>query len=299
MRIRRVRVVVGLVSLAVVCLTGWMQGECAKDHRENKNAGILLTDFTVTGTRAMSDTELAGITGGLIGQCFDEDTDELGERVRFLFQNLGYWAAEVKSVRFKAGDPLGVPKPVTMEVEVAEGLRFKVGEITFVENHAFSAEKLRQEFPVKRGDPFSRDRMTSGLENLRKLYGTNGFIDAAFIPDDRGSSNGIMTLTVTLKEGPQYRLDKAEFVGKKDSTAGLQVEWKLDEGAVYDASYLDRYIDANRDLLPEGFTPGEVQIGKDCPKGLVQVRLVVDAAEDASRAPLKNVPCEDKSEKAK
>ena len=61
MRIRRVRVVVGLVSLAVVCLTGWMQGECAKDHRENKNAGILLTDFTVTGTRAMSDTDLAGI----------------------------------------------------------------------------------------------------------------------------------------------------------------------------------------------------------------------------------------------
>jgi hypothetical protein len=59
------------------------------------------------------------------------------------------------------------------------------------------------------------------------------------------------------------------------------------------------YFDANRDFLHKGFTRGDVKIGKDFPKGLVQVRLIVDAVEDASRAPLKNVACEEKSEKAK
>jgi len=299
MRIRRVRVVVGLVSLAVVCLTGWMQGECAKDHRENKNAGILLTDFTVTGTRAMSDTELAGITGELIGQCFDEDIEEMGERVRALFQDQGYFTVEVKNVRLKAGDPLGIPKPVTMEAEVAEGVQYKLGEITFAGYRAFGADELRQQFPLKIGAVFERGKVASGLESLRKLYRTKGYLDVTFIPETQFGSNATTHLNITFQEGPQYRLDKVEFVGKKESTARLQVEWKLDEGSVYDVSYLDQYIEANRDLLPEGFTREEVQIGKDCPKGLVQVRLVVDAAEDAARAPLKNVPCEDKSEKAK
>jgi hypothetical protein len=146
---------------------------------------------------------------------------------------------------------------------------------------------------------FERCKVASGLESLRKLYLTNGYLDVTFIPETQFGSNATAHLNLTFKEGPQYRLDKVEFVGKKESTARLQVEWKQDEGSVYDASYLDRYIDANRDLLPGGLTPGDVEIGKDCPKGLVQVRLIVDAVEDASRAPLKNVACEEKSEKAK
>ncbi len=296
---QRVRVVSGLLSLALVVLTGWMQGQCAKDHRENKNAGILVTDFTVTGTRAMSETDLAGITGELIGQCFDEDTEEMGERIRALFQDRGYFTVEVKNVRLKAGDPLGIPKPVTMEAEVAEGLQYKVGEITFAGYRAFGADELRQQFPLKIGAVFERGKVATGLESLRKLYGTKGYLDYTSIPDTRFGSNATASLNITFQEGPQYRLDKVEFVGKKESTARLRVEWKLEEGAVYDASYLDQYIDTNRDLLPEGFTREDVKIAKDCPKGLVQVRLVVDAAEDTSRAPLKNVPCEENHEKAK
>jgi outer membrane protein assembly factor BamA len=296
---QRVRAVVGLVGLTLVCLTSWMQGECAKDHRENNNAGILLTDFTITGTRAMSETDLAGITGELIGQCFDEDIEEMGERVRALFQDRGYFTVEVKSVRLKAGDPLGIPKPATMEAEVAEGLQYKLGEITFAGYRAFGSDELRQQFPLKIGAVFERGKVASGLESLRKLYGTGGYLDVTFIPETQFGSNATAHLNLTFKEGTQYRLDKVEFVGKKESTARLQVEWNLDQGAVYDASYLDRYIDANRDLLPEGFTRGDVEIGKDCVKGLVEVRLVVDAGADASRAPLKNVPCEDSHEKAK
>jgi outer membrane protein assembly factor BamA len=294
MKSQWVRVLVGLV-----CLSGWMQGQCAKDNRENKKAGILLTDFTVTGTRAIGGTELAEITGDLVGQCFDEDSDEMGERVRAQFQDRGYFAVEVKSVRFKAGDPLGIPKPVTMEAEVAEGLQFKVGEITFAGYRAFSPEKLRQEFPLKVGAVFERGKVASGLESLRKLYGTNGYLDMTAIPDTQPGSNGTMHLSLTLEEGPQYRLDKVEIAAEKELTARLHAEWKLEEGSVYDSSYLGQYISANRDLLPAGFTRKDVQIAKDCPKGLVQIRLLVDAAEDTSRSQLKDMPCEKSGDKGK
>jgi len=159
MRSQWVRLLVGLA-----CLSLMARAQCGKDHRENKKGGILVTDVTITGTQTISATELAGMTGELTGDCFDDDSDEMGERVRALFQDRGYFAVDVKSVKFKAGDPLGIPKPVTVEADVAEGPKYKVGTVTFVKNRAFTAEQLRSEFPLKTGAVFERGKVARGLD---------------------------------------------------------------------------------------------------------------------------------------
>jgi outer membrane protein assembly factor BamA len=110
----------------------FLPAECVSDYRSDKNAGILITDFTITGTQTISATELARIANDLIGSCFDEDSEELGERIRASFQDRGYSAAKVNSFGFKPGDPLAVPKPVTLEAEISDGPRYKLAEITFV-----------------------------------------------------------------------------------------------------------------------------------------------------------------------
>jgi hypothetical protein len=216
MRSRWVRAVLGLA-----CLSLMARAQCGKDHREDSKAGILVTDFTISGTQTLSATELARMTGELTGNCFNDDSDEMGERVRALFQDRGYFLVEVKNVKLKPSDPLALPKPVTMEAEVAEGAKFKVGEITFVENHAFSAAKLRQQFPLKVGAVFERGKVAAGLESLSKLYGTNGYLDVMTIPETHPGSNAVMNVKLTLEEGPQYRLDKVEFVGKKEMVSRI------------------------------------------------------------------------------
>ena len=62
-----------------------------------------------------------------MGNCFNDDSDEVGKRVRALFQNRGYFLVEVRSVKLKPADPLGIPKPVTLGADVIEGPKFKVG----------------------------------------------------------------------------------------------------------------------------------------------------------------------------
>jgi outer membrane protein assembly factor BamA len=186
-----------------------------------------------------------------------------------------------------------------MEADVVEGSKFRIGEISFGGFRAFSAQKLRQQFPLKTGAVFERRKVAAGLESLRKLYGTAGYLDFTTIPETQPGSNGLVSLRLAIEEGPQYRLDKVEFIGKKEMISTLQVQWKLSQGSVYDATYVDRYIEANRDFLPEGFVRNDVQIATDCPKALVAVRLVVLPAEDAARSQLKNVPCEDSGDKAK
>jgi outer membrane protein assembly factor BamA len=279
------------LPLALLLYASLCRADCAQDHRSNKNAGILVTDFTISGTQTMSATELARITGNMIGSCFDDDPDELGERIRALFQDRGYFAVEVKHVGFKPGDPLAIPKPVTMDADVSEGPLYRLADITFVDNHAISSERLRQVFPLKKGVVFSRGKVASGLESLRRLYGSRGFLDFTAIPEGDPSSNATMSLKISVQEGPQYHMGKLEIVAAKEVAGRLRLQWKLPEGAVYDHTYLDKYIAANRDLLPSGFTRDSVQSATDCPHALVDLKLIIDAAEDKSPEP-KNVPCE-------
>lgn len=79
----------------------------------------------------------------------------------------------------------------------------------------------------------------------------------------------------------------------------MQVQGKLAAGAVYDATYVDHYIETNREFLPEGFGRNDVPMATDCPKALVAVRLVVDPAEGGSQSQPKDVPCEASGDKAK
>jgi outer membrane protein assembly factor BamA len=287
------RLIPGVLFFALFLSAAFMPAECVNDHRSNKNAGILVTDFTITGTQTIGATELARITSDLIGSCFDEDSEELEERIRASFQDRGYFAAKVNSFGFKPRDVLAVPKPVTLEAEVSDGPRYKLAEITFVENHAFSSEKLRKQFPLRRGDLFERGKVASGLDSLRKLYGTEGFLDWIAVPDVKVASNATANLNISVQEGPQYHMGKLDIVADKEVAARLRAEWKQAEGDVYDHTYIDQYLEANRDLLPVGFSRANVHTIQNCPDALVEIRLIIDPAEDTSRAEPKNVPCEE------
>jgi len=106
----------------------------------NKNAGILIADFTITGTQTIKGTELARVTSDLIGSCFRDDSDELEQRIQTSFQERGYFAAKVKRLEFKPRDPLDVPKPAMLEADISYGPEYKLTEITSVENYAFPWE---------------------------------------------------------------------------------------------------------------------------------------------------------------
>ena len=286
-----------LTLFSCLLLTLSSLAQCSKDHRDSKTGGIFIKDFTITGTQNLTSTELARITGELTGDCFNDDSEEMDERIRASFQDRGYFAVEVKSVRFKPLDPLGVPKPVVMEAEVSEGPRCSLVAISFGGNHAFTAEQLREAFPLKLGAIFEREKVATGLENLRKLYGKAGYIDFVPIPETQFRSKGTVSLNITVEEGPQYHMGKLEIVAQKELAARLLGQWKLREGEPYDMSYIDRYIDANRNLLPAAFTRADFASKYDCPNALVHLWLIIDPDLESKKPWLPPVvlPCDDRN----
>ncbi len=181
---------------------------------------------------------------------------------------------------------------MSVEAEVSEGVQYRLGDITFVNTHAFTPKKLREQFPLKKGELFERSKVASGIESLRKLYGTGGFLDWIAIPETQLASDGTANLNISVQEGPQYHMGKLDIVAAEEVKLRLRAEWKLVEGDVYDNTYIDQYLEANRDLLPIGFTRSNVNRTQNCPDAAVEVRLIVDPAGETSHAQQKNVPCE-------
>lgn len=264
---------------------------CPRDYRSNKSAGLLITDIVVTGTTSISSAELARITSKLTGACVDDDSDELEERVKSLFQDEGYFGVDLKNVETKPTDPLGVPKPVILEADLTEGPLYKLADIQFVDNHAFSATKLRAAFPLKKSDLFKRAKITGGLHGIRELYAPRGFRDLVMIPDTQFSDSTVI-LTITMMEGPQYHMGKLQVFAKKDIADRLQLQWRLREGAIFDLRYPDKFIEKNASLLPDGFTRSNIQLVRNCPDALIDVRLIVDQTDPGLQSPAKDVPCE-------
>jgi outer membrane protein assembly factor BamA len=178
-----------------------------------------------------------------------------------------------------------------LEAEVLEGPRYRLAEIKFTGNHAFSADELRSKFPLKNGDLFSREKVANGLDSLHQVYASNGFIDFASIPNIEHSSDARVDLSVGVMEGTQYHVGKLEIFTGKDVAEKLRAEWELPEGAVFDITYVDKYIDRNRSLLPSGFQRSHVQIVRDCPNATVEIRLPLDAMDPRSQSLPKNSPC--------
>jgi outer membrane protein assembly factor BamA len=268
-----------LLALAFSIYPLFVNAECDKkrDYRSNKNGGIVVADLKITAAGQIGSNELSKILNNFTGSCFNDDQEEVEERLRAAFQRRGYFLAEVKNLRIKPLDVLAKPKPVDLDAEVAEGQRHRLAQIEFVGNHSFSAKRLRQQFPLKTGDVFDRDKIAGGLESLFRLYAPRGYVDLFFIPDTRALSDARVDLIVTVNEGKQYRMGALHIQAKKELSERLRQNWELAEGRPFDRTYLPKFIDANRSLLPKDFTQeGNTGVYRDCDDGTVQVVVQVD-----------------------
>ncbi len=175
----------------------------------------------------------------------DEDT----ERVRNEYQNRGYFKVIVNEPKTKIHDtghagvhiPLlqaGPGKAVDITMPIEEGDRYTLGGITFKNNKAVSNVKaLRGLFPIKDGDIFSKEKVGKGLENLRKAYGEQGYINFTSVPETRfDDDKKQIFLDIDVDEGKQFYVRRIEFQGNTTTRDKvIRREIALEEGNIYNS----------------------------------------------------------------
>jgi outer membrane protein assembly factor BamA len=263
-----------------------------------RKSGILVEAIAITGTTTLDSSETADISRNFTGSCFDANTDELEERIRAQFHHRGFFTSLVSGLRIKTIDPLESPKPVSVEVEVQEGLRYRLSALRFTSNRASSSSQLRAVFPMRIRARVERDKIATSLDSLRELYRTKGYIDVISMPNTTLRAGGTVALIVDIDEGKQNHPGKLGITGKKEITEALQAQWSLQEGAAFDGTYLGKFVDENLAILRANFDPSTgVQVVRNCHDNTVEIRVLLPGSQEAlSGQAAKDVNCDETAE---
>jgi len=238
---------------------------------------IRLDELVISGTTALDSAGLNQITSSLIGQEYSDDSKEMSERLKDAFQQRGYFHPEIKTFNVKALDPLANPKPVRIEAEVNEGIRYRFAAFRFKGNPSFPSERLLAEFPIHPGDDFDVEKIRSGLTALRDLYIRNGYVMMVPVPNTQTGSDGTITLEFDIDEGPKFRMGSVEFTGDRDVIEQLRAQWQIAAGDPFDAAYPEKFANDNKALLPPDFNyMNDVRVGLNCKEAIAQVRVDAD-----------------------
>jgi outer membrane protein insertion porin family len=237
-----------------------------------------IVEIEFEGNENFSDSELRGALQlvketGLVSRFQGQDIldlrkleYDLQKNVRDYMFSKGYFQArigepQVEGLGYKrTGFPVlkAFPLPIVTSkddtlkiiVPVTEGKVFRVGEIKVEGNSIFSEQQILSVIGLQKGEIANVKRLRDAvLEDLRKIYGSQGFVqyNAEFVPDLKDNpanpNEGVADITITIEEGRQFRLRRLEFVGNtftRDTV--LRREFLINEGDIYNQINLERSV---------------------------------------------------------
>jgi outer membrane protein assembly factor BamA len=233
----------------------------ATTHDESpSDPEISIRDVTFSGFIQMpvSDQEeiVASIKRETHGSPLNDVVEEALERVRAGWQDHGYFkvkvSGEAKTSSRSATDP-----QIALFVHVDENMQYRLARITFKNNKAIgNSAALRDLFPIKDGNIFSRKKIAKGLENIRKAYGEYGYINYTGVPSTTfDDDKKLAYLEIDVDEGKQFFVSGIDVEGL-DEPARLKVlrDLLIKPGQIYNSRLWELSLLKFASLFP-GCTP--------------------------------------------
>jgi outer membrane protein assembly factor BamA len=138
----------------------------------------------------------------------------------------------------------GGDNAVVVTLPVTEGSVYRWGGAEWAGNRQFSSDELQQKLGAPPGDIANQKRLDAGVEAVKKAYGARGFIEAqVHLEQAFDESASLVSYHVSIDEGRQFRMGTLTFVGFPESAVReLLKEWKLKPGDLFDASYINEFL---------------------------------------------------------
>jgi len=215
---------------------------------------ISISDMTFSGFIQMPVSDQQEIVASIKRQKYaislDGVVEEALERVRAGWQNHGYFKAEVNG-EAKTLSTSAASIRIALFVHVDENAQYRMGGITFKNNRALSdSAKLRDLFPIKDGEIFSREKIAEGLENLRKVYGEYGYINYTGVPSTTfDDEKKLGYLEIGVDEGKQFYVSSVDVVGM-DGAAQRDILKDFPVGQIYNSRLFDLFLKRHSSVFP-------------------------------------------------
>ena len=144
-----------------------------------------------------------------------------------VYQDRGYWRAKVSTqVNWVPGKG-GQRQLDALITAIDEGEQYWLKEIRWTGVTAVPEEEVVRLFPLRPWELMSRSKLTEGLETIRKLYASRGYIAYGAVPqtdfDDAAHS---VSLTIAVQEDMPFRFRNLSVAGlDKAASQNLQRNW--------------------------------------------------------------------------
>lgn len=196
--------------------------------------------------------------------------DETAERVRLAYEDAGYFNVKLIG-RMRRIDTDHHPLYDILVTVIDTGLRYRLGDLSIANAAFFPAQELRDLFPLQSGDVFSREKIVKGLEVLRSLYTSAGYVNATSVPfTDFDNDNLIANIRVDVDEGKQFRIRSVHILGvDSEEENRIMTSLPFRSGDVFSKEAWERSI---RDFHATG-DPKVGEMSIDEKNGLVDLSL--------------------------
>jgi outer membrane protein assembly factor BamA len=246
---------------------------------------IIVDDVIFDGPVHLSDAGRKQAVSELKQHDFNGNSDSesawLGEiqgmALMGVWQDQGYFRVEATAKEeFIRNDSTG--KHVRIIAHVDEGQQFRLGDVQFRswdpgEALAFGPEELRRLIPMGEGDVFSAEKIREGLDALRDLYGSHGYIDFVATPlTDIDESRQRISLIMELDQQKQFRVASVEVYGLDQKMETL-LKSELKSGDVYNWQVVEDFLKQNASTLPPDISPSDIELHRDVKRGTVDFRF--------------------------
>jgi outer membrane protein assembly factor BamA len=190
--------VVPLAAFVLISVPQFLSAQNSCDKQ------FVVSEVSLSPTTHLPASEQAAIRARLIGRCFDnQQLGELASAVSDVLQSFGYLQAAVPEPSITAFDTSRHPQPVSLNVEVKEGERYKVREIQIHGYKAVSPEQIMALSQTQLEDFFDRNKMRETAQAVRKLYAAIGYLNASIVPSVQVLGGRGVCVSFTIIEGPQ------------------------------------------------------------------------------------------------
>jgi outer membrane protein insertion porin family len=211
--------------------------------RETGPKGVILTltvqehppvkEIRFIGSRRMDGTELRRALPFGVGDPLSKTTAKTGEQaILSVYRNAGYHAADV------VADPEALKKN-KLHFVIDEGQRAFVRKLEIRGNDYFSSFWLRLKmgqtvrfWPFVTG-AYNPEQVQRDLTTIRNMYIEEGFLDVevGLLPPKFSDAQRSVKLTVVIREGPRFRVNKMLFQGNTVFTDDeLRSRLKMERG---------------------------------------------------------------------
>lgn len=191
-----------------------------------KGEKITIKEITFTGNSALSDSDLesamANKEEGWLGWVpfLDRGTAYLGElekdafRIKDAYAKEGYIDARVSKPLLQ----IDSQNNAKIEIQVEEGMRYKVGDVAINQNIEGLANNLKEEPKLKKGKYFDIDKLRQDMQYLQEQTANLGYAYATIEPAmNKDEANGVVNVQYNITPGSKVTINDVFISGNTET----------------------------------------------------------------------------------